>query len=175
MENSSSDITAVCPQNQADPIQLKFRDILNLFHNTPGSVASGSLRLAKDQLFADRRTEHAHAWHLGDYAGMEVYLTYKTSILADTISSIYLSHQKSFILMAPTMKNITPEIQRFMGKNSSVLFSMEAELTLQPDGSFKTVRSIPECIKSYNQPCPQAGQNTAMPIEAYKHFVYSKA
>ncbi|MEI8247107.1 MAG: hypothetical protein WCI51_14845, partial [Lentisphaerota bacterium] len=28
IENSPSDITAVCPQNQADPIQLKFRDIL---------------------------------------------------------------------------------------------------------------------------------------------------
>ena len=28
VENSPSDITAVCTQNKADPIQLKFRDIL---------------------------------------------------------------------------------------------------------------------------------------------------
>ena len=28
VENSPSDIKAVCPQNQAEPVQLKFRDIL---------------------------------------------------------------------------------------------------------------------------------------------------
>ena len=28
VENSPSDIKAVCPQNQADPVKLKFRDIL---------------------------------------------------------------------------------------------------------------------------------------------------
>ena len=28
VENSPSDITAVCPQEKADPIRLKFRDIL---------------------------------------------------------------------------------------------------------------------------------------------------
>ena len=136
VENSPSDIVAVCPQNQADPIKLKFRDILiyslrrEVFHQA--FCVSLKIKYA-----ADRRIEHANLWHLGDHSGTEVYLTYETSTLTDTISSIYILLQKPFILMVPTVKNITPEIQQFMAKNNSVLFSMADELTLQPDGSFK--------------------------------------
>ena len=174
VENSPSDIKAICPQSNAAPIQLKFRDILiyslrlEAFHQA--LCASLNIKYAED-----RRTEHANAWHLGDYSGTEVYITYKTSTLTDTISSLYLSQQTPFILMVPTVKSITPEIQQFMAKNNSVLFSMETELSLQQDGSLKPVRGIGECMKSSNQPCPQRYQSKILPIEAYKYAVYSES
>ena len=173
VENSPSDIKAICPQNQAEPIQLKFRDILiysiryEAFHQE--ICTSLNIRYS-----ADRRIEHENVWHLGEYSGTEVYLTYETSMLTDTISSIYLLLQKSFILMVPAAKNVTPEIQQFMAKNNSVLFSMESELSLQTDGSFKLKRNIAECMKPSNQPCPQRYQSKILPIEAYKYLFYSK-
>ena len=174
IEDSPSSITAVCPLEDADPIQLKFRDILvySLRRETLHKALCVALQI-KDS--ADRRTEHVHIWHLGDYSGTEVYITYRTAILADTISSIYLLHQKPFILMVPTMKNITSEIQQFMAKNNSILFSMESELSLQPDGSFKPVRSIAECMKSCNQPGQQRYQSKMLPIEAYKFLFYNES
>jgi len=62
----------------------------------------------------------------------------------------------------------TTEIQQFMAKNNSILFSMEAELSLQPDGSFKLKRNIAECMKPSNQTCPQRYQSKILPIEAYR-------
>ena len=138
---------AVCPQGKTDPIQLKFRDIL-IYSIRREALHQALCVSLKINYSADRRTEHGNVWHLGEYSGTEVYLTYETSTLTDTISSIYLSQQTPFMLMVPTAKNITPEIQQFMAKNSSILFSIEAELSLQPDGSFKPVRNIPECMKS---------------------------
>ena len=131
IEDSPSSITAVCPLDDADPIQLKFKDILiyslrlEAFHQT--LCASLNIKYS-----ADRRKEHEHIWHLGDYSGTEVYITYRTAptILTETISSLFLSQQKQFILMVPTAKSITPEIQQFMAKNNSILFSMADELTL---------------------------------------------
>ena len=145
IENSPSNIVAVCPQNQAAPIQLKFRDILiySLRRETLHQALCASLNI---KYSADRRQEHENIWHLGDYSGTEVYITYRTAILTDTISSIYLSHQNSFILMVPTAKNVTPEIQQFMAKNNSILLSMADELHLQQDGSFKPARGIAECM-----------------------------
>ena len=99
-----------------------------------------------------------------------IRLTYKTSILTDAISSLFLSRQKPFILMVPIAKNITPEIQQFLDKNNFVLLSMADELTLQPDGTFKPVRNIPECMKSRRDGCTQAVQNTTQPIEVYKYL-----
>jgi len=174
VENSPSDIIAVCPQNQAEPIQLKFRDIL-IYALRQDALHQALCVSLKINYSADRRTEYAHAWHLGEYSGTEVYITYRTAILPDTISSLYLLHQKSFILIVSTMKNITPEIQQFMAKNNSILFSMVDELALQQDGSFKPVRSIAECMKSSNQPCPQRYQSKILPIEAYKYAVYSES
>ena len=147
IENYPSDIKAVCPQNQADPIQLKFRDIIiyALRRETLHKALCASLNI---KYSADRRKEHERIWHLGEYYGMEVYLTYETSTLTDTISLLYLSQQTPFMLMVPTAKNITPEIQQFMAKNNSILFSMADELTLQPDGSYRAKRNIPECMKS---------------------------
>ncbi|MEI8247420.1 MAG: hypothetical protein WCI51_16425 [Lentisphaerota bacterium] len=138
VENSPSDITAVCPQGKADPVQLKFRDILvySLRHEVLHQALCASLNI---RYSADRRKEHEHIWHLGEKSGTEVYLTYRTATLPDTISSLYLSQQKPFILMVPTVKNIAPEIQQFMAKNNSILLSMADELHLQTDGSFKTV------------------------------------
>ena len=100
VENSPSNITAVCPQAKAGPIQIKFRDILiySIRLETLHQALCVSLRI---NYSADRRTEHKNIWHLGDYSGTEVYLTYETSILTDTISSIYLSHQTPLILMVP--------------------------------------------------------------------------
>jgi len=77
--------------------------------------------------------------------------------------------------MLPTVKNITPEIQQFIAKNNSILFSMEAELSMQQDGSFKPKHSIAECMNQYNQSCPQRYQSKILPIEAYKYAVYSKS
>jgi len=174
IENSPSDITAVCPQNKADPIQLKFKDILiyslrmEAFHQS--LCTSLSINYS-----ADRRQEHENIWHLGDYSGTEVYVTYRTAILPDTISSLYLSQQKPFILIVPTMKNISPEIQQFLARNNSTLFSMETELNLQSDGSFKPVRGITEFMKLHKQPCPQRYQSKILPIEAYKFLFYSKS
>ena len=142
VENSPSDITAVCPQNQVAPIQLKFRDILiySLRRDALHKALCVSLKITSS---GDRQLEYGDAWYLGDYSGTEVYLTYETSTLTDTISSIYLSQQTPFILMVPTVKNITPEIQQFFAKNNSILLSMADELRLQADGSFKSVRNIP--------------------------------
>ena len=174
IEDSPSSITAVCPLDDTAPVQLKFRDILiySLRREALHQALCASLRI---NYSADRRKEQEHIWHLGDSSGTEVYLTYKTSTLTDTISSIYLSHQKPFILMVPTVKNITPEIQQFLARNNSVLFSMEAELSLQSDGSFKPERGISECINQHNQPCPQRYQSKILPIEAYKYLFYSKS
>ena len=176
VENSPSDITAVCPQSQAEPIQLKFRDILiySLRRETLHQALCVALQI-KDS--ADRRTEHENVWYLGDYSGTEVYISYQTAptVLTETISSIYLLHQKPFILMVPTVKNVTPEIQQFLARNNSILFSMADELNLQQDGSFKPKRSISECIKPSNQPNPQRYQSKILPIEAYKYAVYSKS
>ena len=176
IEYSPSDITAICPQNKADPIQLKFRDILiySLRRETLHQALCVALQI-KDS--ADRRTEHENVWYLGDYSGTEVYISYQTAptVLTETISSIYLLHQKPFILMVPTVKNVTPEIQQFLAKNNSVLFSMESELSLQTDGSFTPKCSISECMKPYNQPCPQRYQSKILPIEAYKYIVYSES
>ncbi len=173
IEHSPSSITAICPLNEAVPIQLKFRDILiySIRREALHQALCVSLNI---KYSADRRKEHEHIWHLGEYSGTEVYLTYETSTLTDTISSIYLLLQQPFILMVPTVKNITPEIQQFMAKNNSVLLSMEAELSLQQDGSFKPVRCIAECMKSCNQPCSQRYQSKILPIEAYKYLIYSK-
>ena len=174
IEDSPSSITAVCPLEDADPIQLKFRDILiySLRREALHQALCASLNI---RYLADRRKKYVHIWHLGDYSGTEVYLTYKTSTLTDTISSIYLLLQKPFILMVPTVKNISTEIQQFMAKNNSILLSMADELHLQQDGSFKLVRCISECMKSCNQPCPQRYQSKILPIEAYKYAVYSES
>ena len=174
VENSPSDITAVCPQSQAEPIQLKFRDILiySLRYEAFHQRFCVSLKILPTEYNV---LGSGNTWHLGDYSGTEVYITYRTAILPDTISSLYLSQQAPFILMVPTVKNITPEIQQFFAKNNSILLSMADELTLQPDGSFKPKRSISECMKSCNQPCPQRYQSKILPIEAYKYLFYNES
>ena len=148
IENSPFSIVSVCPQGKTDPVQLKFRDIL-IYSMRRESLHQALCASLNIKYSADRRKEHAHVWHLGDYSGTEVYLTYETSMLTDIISSIYLSQQAPFILMVPTMKNVTPEIQLFMVKNNSALISIADELSLQTDGSLKPKRNIPECIKSF--------------------------
>lgn len=172
IEDSPSNITAVCPLDDAVPIQLKFRDILiySLRQEAFHQAICASLNI---KYSADRRQEHENIWHLGDYSGTGVYITYRTATIPDTISSIYLSQEKPFILMVPTMKNITLEIQQFMAKNNSILLSMADELSLQQDGSFKPKRSIAEYMMPRNNGCPQAAQNKILPIEAYKYWVYS--
>ncbi len=174
VENSPSDIKAVCPQNNADPIQLKFRDIL--IYSLRREALHQAICIALQINPAEYGVPGSGiTWYLGDYSGTEVYLTYKTSTLTDTISSLYILLQKPFILMVPTVKNITPEIQQFLARNNSVLFSMEAELSLQSDGSYRPKRSISECIKPSNQPNPQRYQSKILPIEAYKYIVYSES
>jgi hypothetical protein len=50
--------------------------------------------------------------------------------------------------MVPTENNISPEIQRFIAGNNFFLFPMAAELSLQPDGSFRAKHGISEYMKS---------------------------
>ena len=175
IENSPSNIVAICPQNKTDPIQLKFRDIL-IYSIRREALHQAFCTTLKIKFSGDRRKEHEHIWHLGDYSGTEVYITYRTApaVFADTISSLYLSQQAPFILMVPTVNNITPEIQQFMAKNNSILLSMADELHLQPDGSFMPKRGIAECMKPSNQPGQQRYQSKILPIETYKYMVYSE-
>ena len=180
IEDSPSNINAVCPQSKADPIQLKFRDILiySLRYETFHQRLCVSLKILPTEYSV---LGSGNTWHLGDYfctvskLYYPVYLTYRTAALNDTISSLYLLHQEQFILMVPTLKSITPAIQQFMAKNNSILFSMEAELSMQQDGSFKPKHSIAECMNQYNQSCPQHYQSKILPIEAYKYIVYSES
>jgi len=53
-----------------------------------------------------------------------------------------LLRQAPFILMAPTMRGMTPEAQQLLVGNHASLLSMADELTLQPDGSFKSVHGL---------------------------------
>ena len=76
-------------------------------------------------------------------------------------------------LTMPAAKNVTPEIQQFMAKNNSVLFSMADELHLLQDGSFKLVCSIAECLMPSDHGCSQVEQKPMLPIEAYNYLVYS--
>ncbi len=70
--------------------------------------------------------------------------------------------------MAPTGRGLDPETQQLLAGNNSILFSMVAELILQPDGSFKTLRGIKLPEHGYSQ----AVHNRILPIEAYKYLVY---
>lgn len=157
-ETSPYDIAAVCIQDKAEPIQLKFRDILIYSLRREALHQALCVSLQVERPSGNVWAEFGSTWYLGDYCDATsqtycpVYITYRIATLTEDISSIYLSHQKPFILMVPTVKNVTPEIQQFMANNNSVLLSMEAELNMQPDGSFKPKRSISECMKSCNQP-----------------------
>jgi len=175
IEDSPSNITAVCPQDKADPIQLKFRDILiyslrrDVFHQ----ALCVSLQIERPS--RNVWPEFGSTWYLGDYYDAAskihcpVYLTYQAVTLPESISSLCRLHQEPLMLMAPIKRGLTPEAQQLLDKNSSVLFSMEAELSLQPDSSFKSKRSISECMKSSN--CyPQ--KKITLPIEACKYLVY---
>lgn len=178
IESSPSDIIAVCPLEEFAPVRLSFKDILiyslryENFHK--GLCISLKILPTEYSVFGSGNT-----WHLGDYycASIKlyytVYLTYRTAALNETISSLCHLCRKPFILMSPTGRGLGMETQQLLAGRNSVLLSMEAELILQPNGSFKSMRSIAECIKSCNPPCPQAGQNTTLPIEAYKYLVYS--
>ncbi len=180
IENSPSNIVAVCPQNQADPIQLKFRDILiyalrrDIFHQ----ALCVSMQINRPSNNAWR--EFGSTWYLGDYCDLAskihcpVYLTYQAAMLPEAISSLCRLHQEPFLLMAPTGHGLTPEAQQLLANNNSVLFSMEAELSLQSDGSFKPGRNIMECMKSRRDGCLQDGQCKTLPIEAYKFLVYNE-
>ena len=157
--------------------QIKLKDILiySLDRETLHRALCVSLNIKYSE---NHRTENENVWHLGNYSGAEVYLTYRTepAILTDTISSLYLLHHVPFILMVPTMKNITPEIKQFINKNNfMLLLSMESELCLQSDGTFKPVRSIAECMTLCNHSCQRARNNTTAPIEAYKCLVYNES
>jgi len=114
-------------------------------------------------------------WYLGEYSGTAVYLTYRMTELTETISSLcLLLRQTPFILLAPTGRGMTLEAQELLAGNRSALLSMEAELSLQSDGSFKPKRSIAESLKSRSNGCPQGGTCKNLPIETYKYLVYSE-
>ena len=177
MEHSPSEITAVCPQKKATPIQLKFRDILiySLRHEALHQAFCTALKILPTEYSV---CDSGSTWHLGDYYAVSnkvyypVYLTCRTAALTETINTLCQLCRKPFVLMTPTRRGLDPEAQQFLDGNNSLLLSMEAELSLQADGSFKSLRSISECMKSCNQPCPQRYQSGILPIEAYKYLVY---
>ena len=147
-ENSPSDIAAVCTQKRAEPIQLKFRDILIYSLRWDGFHKALCASLQIEQMSGSKLSECKNTWYLGEHSGTAVYLTYRMTELTETISSLcLLLHQAPFILIAPTGRGLTMEAQELLADNSSVFLSMADELTLQPDGSLKTMRSIAEFMR----------------------------
>ena len=147
VEISPYDIEAVCPLGEVDPVQLEFRDILiySLRRDTLHQAICVSLKI--DRPSGNIWREFGNTWYIGDYCDgakihCSIYLTYRTATLPETISSLCRLHQEPFMLMAPTRRGLAPEVQELLDKNSSVLFSMEAELSLQPDGSFVSSRRV---------------------------------
>jgi len=166
VENTPSDIYATCPQKKADPIQLKFRDILiySLRREVLHQAFCSTLQIERPS--GNRWPEFGSTWYLGDHYDTAnkilcpVYLTYRTATLSETINSLCRLHHEPFVLMVPTERRLTPETQHILTDNKSILLSIEAEFALQPDGSFQSVRSISECMKLYNHGCPGAVKNS---------------
>lgn len=149
-ETSPYDIAAVCTQGKAEPIPLKFRDILmySLRHEDFHKAICAALQIEQP---LSKLSECRKAWYLGEHSGTAVYLTYRMAELTTTIGVLCLLLRKApFILLTPTPRGITPEAQELLAGNHAVVLSMADELTLQSDGSFKSKRSMAECIKSYN-------------------------
>ena len=151
MENSPSDIAAICPQEKAEPIPLKLKDILvySLRHEDFHKAICAALQIAQPP--ECRRSECSKAWYLGEHSDitMAVYLTYHTAplTLTESISSLcMLLRRTPFILMAPTGRGMTLEAQQILAENDSVFLSLADELVLRQDGSFKVVRSVSECM-----------------------------
>jgi len=169
VENSPSDIMAVCTHDKAVSIHLKFRDILiySLRYEVLHHELCSALKILPTEYSV---CDYGNIWHLGDYYAASskvyypVYLTYRTTSLTEIISSLCQLCPKPFVLMTPTGRELVPEVQQLLAANKSILLYMEAELSLQSDGSFKSVRSISECMKSYKYSYPQSVQNKMLPI-----------
>jgi hypothetical protein len=128
VETSPHDIAAVCMQKKAEPIQLKFRDILiyslrrELFHK----ALCVSLQIEHP---VGRLSEYRNAWYLGEHSGTAVYLMYRATELTETISLLcQLLCQAPFILLTPTVRGLTLEAQQLLASNHSVLLSMACVL-----------------------------------------------
>ena len=148
VENSPSDISTICPLDKSAPIQLKFRDILIYSLRREAFHQSLCLSLKIEQLPENKWPECGNAWYLGNYSSTTVYLTYRTAAatLTETINLLCQLCRKPFVLMTPTGHGLVPEAQQLLAGNDSVLLSMAVELRLQPDGLFKPLRGIPECL-----------------------------
>lgn len=153
IEESPSNITAVCPQKKHAPVNLKFRDILiySLRRDALHQAICVALKILPTEY---KIHDSENTWHLGDYYDASnkiyfpVYLTYSKSTLPGIISSLSQQHKESFVLLTMTRRGLTDEVQQLLAQSGSVLLSIDDELTLQPDGSFKIVRSISEYIAS---------------------------
>ena len=149
VENTFYDIAAVCPQEKAAPIKLKFKDILiySLRHEDFHKALCVSLQI--EQTSGSKLSECSKTWYLGEYSGTAVYLAYHTVpvMLTETVSSLcLLLRQAPFVLVAPTRRGMTIEAQQMLAENDSIFLSLADELTLQSDGSFKTLHRVPKCI-----------------------------
>lgn len=172
IEDSPSNITAVCPQGKATPIQLKFRDILiySLRHEVLHQALCIALKILPTEYSV---CDSGSTWHLGDYYALSskvyypVYLTCRTAALSETISSLCQLCQKPFVLMIPTGRGLPVKTQQLLAGNNYLLLSLEAELSLHADGSFKPTRNISECMTLPDHDCSQVGKNTTMPIKTY--------
>jgi len=128
----------------------------------------------------NRWAEFGSTWYLGDYYDVAskryypVYLTYRAAMLTDTISSLCRLHSDPFILLTTSGRGLALEVKQLLEKNNLILLSMADELGLQPDGSFKPVRCIAECINPSNQPGQQRYQSKILPIEAYRYLAYNE-
>ena len=179
VENSPSDIKAVCPEGNAETIQLKFRDILiyALRQDVLHMALCGVLQIERPSY--NKWAEFGSTWYLGDYYDAAsklyytVYLTYRAATLPEAINSLCHLHHEPFVLMTPTLRVLVPEAKQQLADKKSILLPMDAELNLQPDGSFKTRRSIAECIAPCNHRCQQPRNNKNLPIDVYKYLVYS--
>ena len=146
VENTPYDIAAICSQEKAAPIKLKFKDILiySLRHEDFHKAICVSLQI--EQTSGSKLSECSKAWYLGEYSGATVYLAYHIVpvMLTETVSSLCLLTRKApFMLMAPTRRGMTIEAQQMLEENDSVFLALADELTLQSDGSFKVLRRAP--------------------------------
>jgi len=139
-ENTPYDITAVCTQNKADPIPLKFRDILmySMRHEDFHKAICASLQIEQP---LNKLSECRSTWYLGEHSGTAVYLTCRMTELTETIGRFvnYCVRRRSSLWLRPC--GMTSEAQQLLAGNDAVLLSMADEFTLQSDGSFKLLRN----------------------------------
>ena len=150
VENSPTDIKAVCPNNMSEPYPLEFRDILlhSLKLDKFFSALGDALELKGSQYFilALRNVQL-----LGDYTfedgsvSSPVLITFSSSQeeMNKTIKQLCRLLEEPFILLAPTSRYFTYESSWILNKNKSIFLPLEDAVTFNDNGTFK-LNEIPK-------------------------------